>query len=89
MNNAEFEKLEHLVKETGLKYKAYPNNYLINVTDVDGVIQSYYTSTGTAIFRDGNDIYISQKHTEHNMPLEHFLKLCSGELDILQTYFSK
>ena len=87
MDKQEFAKIIEKVKATGLSYKEYPNNYLVNVTDTDGTIQSFYSSTGTAIFRDGNDKYNSQKHTEHDMSLDRFLRLCSGEEDILETFF--
>lgn len=77
------------VKATGLEYQAYPQTMLLNVTDVDGVIQSYYCSTRTAIFRDGNNKYKSKKHTERDMPFERFLSLCNGEEDILTTFFNE
>lgn len=76
------------VEDVGLKSKVYPNNGLINVTDVDGTIQSFYTTTGTAIFRDGNDPFSSHKHTEKDMPFERFLTLCKGDEDILETFFN-
>lgn len=88
MDRNEFAQVIEKVKATGLKYKEYPNNYLINVTDTDGTIQSFYASTGTAVFRDGNDKYKSQKHSEYNMQLDRFLRLCSGEEDILEAFFS-
>lgn len=75
------------VETSGMSYKTYPSNGLINVTDIDGTVQSYYTTTGTAIFRDGNDKYKSKKHTEHNMSFDRFLSLCKGEEDILETFF--
>lgn len=88
MNNSEFNVLIDKVKASGLEFKSYPNNYLINVTDVDGVIQSFYSSTGTAIFRDGNNKYNSQKHTEYGMTFERFMSLCTGKEDILETFFN-
>lgn len=72
-----------------LEYKAYPKQYLINVTDVDDTIQSYYASTRTAIFRDGNDKYRSKKHIEHNFSWERFLKLCLGDEDIIEAFFTE
>lgn len=83
------EDLEAVVRkviDAGLSYKLYRDTYLINVTDVDGIVQSYYASTGTAIFRDGNDRYKSQKHTEKNMPLDRFISLCKGDEDILDFF---
>lgn len=75
------------VEVSGLKYKVYPQTKMINVTDVDNVIQSYYTTTGTAVFRDGNDKYKSHKHTERDMPFERFLSLCNGDEDIIELFF--
>lgn len=82
------EKFITQVKAMGLEYKDYPQTKLLNVTDVDGVIQSYYCSTGTAVFRDGNNKYKSKKHTERDMPFERFLALCNGEEDILEAFFN-
>lgn len=75
------------VEVSGLRFKIYPQTKMINVTDVDNVIQSYYCSTGTAVFRDGNDKYKSYKHTERNMPFDRFLSLCRGDEDIIATFF--
>ena len=72
--------------EAELPYKLYRDTYLINVTDVDGIIQSYYASTGTAVFRDGNDRFKSHRHTEKNMSIERFISLCKGEEDILDFF---
>lgn len=81
------EKFTGQIRAVGLDFKVYPTTGLINVTDVDGVIQSYYTTTGTAVFRDGNDKYKSKKHTERNMAFGRFLALCKGDEDILETFF--
>ena len=82
-----FEQCLSLIKASGLEFKPYPKTGLINVTDVDGVIQSYYTTTRTAIFRDGNNRFKSQKHTEYNMALQRFIDLCNGTEDIIETFF--
>lgn len=87
MNAERFEWELEKVRRSGLEFESYPNTYLINVTDTDGVVQSFYTSTGTAVFRDGNNKYRSQRHTERNMKLERFISLCKGEEDILETFF--
>ena len=87
MNQTELAAVVSKIESAGLFCKVYPNNYLINVTDTDGVIQSYYASTGTAIFRDGNDKFKSQKHTEHGMTADRFIALCKGEEDIQEIFF--
>lgn len=76
-----------MANAAGMTFKGYPQTKLINVTDEDGIIQSYYASTGTAVFRDGNNKYKSRKHTEHNISFERFLTLCKGEEDILTVFF--
>ena len=75
------------VQFAGLPVQVYEKTYQLNVTDVDGVVQSYYASTGTAIFRDGNNRYTQKRKTVKNMPFDEFLALCTGEKDILETYF--
>lgn len=69
-------------------YIGYDRTKMVNVTDVDGTVQSFYTTTGTAVFRDGNDKYKSRRHTERNMTFERFLSLCKGDEDILTTFFN-
>lgn len=81
MNNAEFDQLIQMAHDAGLICKAYPAQWLLNITDPDGTVQSYYASTRTAIFRDGNDKYRSKKHTERNFPYGRFIALCIGEGD--------
>lgn len=86
MDKSEFAAAVSKVESAGLFCKVYPNNYLINVTDTDGIIQSYYASTGTAMFRDGNDKYKAQRHTERGMTLDRFIGLCKGDEDILDFF---
>ena len=82
MNKREnFEFMLKIFEESGLKFVPYPQTYMVNAEDEDGVIQSYFTSTGTAVFRDGNDKYKSQKHTERDMPVDDFIALCKGTSD--------
>ena len=81
MNNTEFDLLVSKASQTGLPIKAYPNQWLINVMDSDGTIQSFYASTGTAIFRDGNNKYRSHKKTFRDFPYDRFLSLCKGDGD--------
>ena len=83
MTSKEFQSAISKVIHAGLEYTAYPNNVLINVTDVDGTIQSYYASTGTAMFRDGNDRFKTRTHIERKMPLERFIGICRGDEDTL------
>lgn len=83
----EFEAMHQAAVEAGLRVTPYPGTKMLNVTDVDGVVQSYYTTTGTAIFRDGPDRYKQNRHTEKDLPFERFLALCKGEEDILGTFF--
>lgn len=71
-----------------LPVKAFPSTYMLNVTDVNGIVQSYYASTGTAIFRDSNAKWGQKRHTEKDMPFERFLALCKGEEDIINTFFN-
>ena len=87
MDDKHFAAVVSRIEATGLPIKTYPNQYLINVTDVNGVVQSYYASTGTAVFRDSNDKYNSKKHTEKNLSNRRFVSLCTGEEDILKTFF--
>lgn len=53
----------------------YPNQYLINVKDADGTIQSYYASKQTAVFRKSNDKDAERK-TLHDFPVKSFAYCC-------------
>ena len=51
------EEFEKMAADAGLHYQSYPKTRLINVTDKFEVIQSFYTTTGTVVFRDSNNKY--------------------------------
>lgn len=86
MTHEEYDAVVAKVNAAGLPYKTYPNAYQINITDTDGIIQSYYASKGTAVFRDGNDSYRSQKHTEKGMSIDRFIAFCEGSEDIMEFF---
>ena len=83
MNRTEFDNLVQMATDAGLKVVSYPKTWLINATDSDGTVQSYYASTGTAIFRDGNDdrYYRAKKKTFRDFPYDRFIALCVGDGD--------
>ena len=84
---AMFDEMLQKAIDAGLHGKGYPKTGLINCTDSDGTIQSYYTTTGTAIFRDGN-LRNSKRVTVRDLPFDRFITLCVGkDADILEEYF--
>lgn len=90
MTTEEFATTMQAFKDSGLSYQAYPQTRMINMTDADGIIQSYYASTGTAVFRDGNNKHRQKRVTVHNMsPLEFVLycKSVDDEHDIIGRFF--
>ena len=89
MTLEEFKEIIHMFWKEDLRIKAFPDTRLINAQDCDGVWQSFYVSTGTAIFRDGNDKYKSRRVVVRNMPLQRFIDLCkdNSEDDIQEIYF--
>ena len=87
MDLKEFEYIVEVCKESGMKVAVYPKSYQINMTDIDGVVQTYYASKNKGLFRDGNDWKKSSKHTEENLSVDRFIALCKGEEDILETFF--
>jgi len=58
-------------KECGLKVKTYPSNGQINVTDVDGVIQTYCTSNGRMLLRNKNGQDYYTKDNNYNPPFSY------------------
>lgn len=81
MNNMLFEDMVSLAEMAGLEVTLYPKQRLINIKDSDEIIQSYYASTGTAIFRDCNDKWKQKRKTFRNFPFDRFLVLCKGDTD--------
>lgn len=79
----DFDEIINIFDHSGLKYKAYPKTYLINAEDTFGVIQSYYASTHTAIFRDSNDKFNQQRKTVRDLPVDEFIELCKDGDKIL------
>lgn len=72
---------------SSLKYVTYPQTKLINAEDFNGIIQSYYASTGTAVFRDSNNKFKQRRVTVREMPCERFIELCINGGDIYEIYF--
>jgi hypothetical protein len=85
----DFDAALDLFHKSSLKYVTYPQTKLINAEDYNGIIQSYYASTGTAIFRDSNNKYKQRRVTVREMPCEQFIKLCADGGEIYETYFLK
>ena len=85
----DFDAALYLFHKSSLKYVTYPQTKLINAEDYNGIIQSYYASTGTAIFRDSNNKYKQRRVTVRDMPCEQFIKLCADGGEIYETYFLK
>lgn len=82
-----FDEMVQKAIDAGLHGKGYRKTGLINCADSDGTIQSYYTTTRTAIFRDGN-LRNSKRVTVRNLDYDRFITLCVGkDADILEEYF--
>lgn len=82
-----FDQMVQKATDAGLTTSAYSQTWLINCTDCDGVVQSFYTTNGTAVFRDGNGRNAARV-TVRNMNFDRFIELCVGETaDILEIYF--
>jgi len=44
-----------IFEENGIEYKAYNSGVQYNTSDKNGVIHSFYPTTGTMLFHQGND----------------------------------
>lgn len=75
MDLAEFGKYSDYFSRCGLIHKDYPKQYLINVDDANGTVQSYYASKQTAIFRKSND-KDAEKRSIHDFPVQKFAYVC-------------
>ena len=88
MTRPEYWTIVREFEDAGLTIQTFPQTYLINATDCDGVIQSYYASTGTAIFRDGNGKW-AKRNTQRDFPVKRFIALCKDNSieDIQEIFF--
>lgn len=55
MNKEEFKEIVDLFEGCGFYVEVHPKTWLTNVYDNNGIVQSYYASTGTAQFRVCDD----------------------------------
>lgn len=77
MTDTEFKIILSALDDIDIAYTPYPQTRLINAEDCDGTTQSYYASTGTAIFRMSNDKYDKRRKTVRNMRIDDFIHFCT------------
>ena len=53
-NLKKFDEIVSYLGNNGIRFEAFDNNYCINVNSVENLTQSYFVSTGTAIFLSKN-----------------------------------
>lgn len=75
MDLAEFGKYSDYFNRCDLIHKDFPRQYMLNVWDANQVVQSYYASTQTAMFRKSNDEK-AEKRTVKDMPVQKFAYAC-------------
>lgn len=71
----EFGKVHDYLTRCGIDCRTYCKTFLVNCWDKNGVIQSYYASTQTAIFRKGNE-KTDEKRTVKDFPIQKFAYVC-------------
>lgn len=78
MTEREYNGIVSKFKDANLAIATYPQTRLINAEDCDGITQSYYASTGTAIFRMSNDKFDNRRITLKNMAVDEFIDYCAN-----------
>ena len=78
MTDAEYNNVVDMFRTADLAFVPYPQTRLINAEDCDGTMQSYYASTGTAIFRMSNDKFDKRRMTLKNMKPDEFIDFCAN-----------
>lgn len=78
MTETEFNEVLSMFQSANLAITPYPQTRLINAEDCDGTTQSFYASTGTAIFRMSNDKFDKRRITLKNMKPEEFIDYCEN-----------
>lgn len=62
------------LSDNEIAYVYYDNTGLVNAFDCRGVIQSFYVTTGTAMFRASNNKYEKRRETMRNWSISQFIK---------------
>ena len=84
----EFMWLAEKLDAEGLQYKVYNRGIQFNVTDADGVIQTYYPSTGTILFHASNEKSDRRTKVLRDKSIETFLAYVT-ERGRIQNLFKK
>lgn len=75
MELTEFGRCGDYLMRCGLDIQTFKQTYLINATDANGTVQSYYCTKQTAVFRQSND-KDAERRTVKNFPLNKFAYAC-------------
>lgn len=78
MTEREYNEIVSMFRQANLAIATYPQTRLINAEDCDGTTQSFYASTGTAIFRMSNNKFEKRRITVKNMRAEEFVDYCKN-----------
>lgn len=75
-----------IFEDNEFQYKAYNAGIQFNVTDSDGVIQSFYPTSGTMLFHASNERSDRRVKTIKNGSIEEFMKMLSDTRKIKKLF---
>lgn len=76
------------LEEAGIEYKEYNNGRQINAKDMEGVIHSFYPTTGTIVLHASNKFGDNRTLTIHDKTIEQFVRGLKHK-DLTKYYFKK
>ena len=74
--------------ENGIEYKAYNGGVQYNATDINGIIHTFYPTTGTVILHASNERRDRRVKSFYNQTLENFIKGMKFK-DLTKHYFKE
>lgn len=75
------------LEKAGIEYREYKNGQ-INAKDLEGVIHTFYSTTGTVVLHAGNDKYENRTKVFRDKTIEQFAKALKFK-NLVEYYFKE
>lgn len=75
-----------ILEDNEFQYKVYNRGIQFNVIDSDGIIQSFYPTSGTMLFHASNERSDRRVETIRNGSIEDFMKMLRNTTEIKKLF---
>lgn len=75
------------LESSGIEFKTYNNGIQINAHDIDGIIHTFYPTTGTVVIHASNDRKNRRTKSFSDQSIEKFIK--GMKMHITKLYFTE